>query len=286
MPMLCGYSQSVGDTISIIKDAKNVKITKSPEKTRIYGEYTGEDGKESFFFYTIDNIIEKEECEDGDHTWNFSLPYYAWGGDLENENLKSKKLRNIILLADHIYAGWRFNYHDKGKLKNCFEVGIRNIVGLGWQQRERGPLFSIGLGFGINRLNSENGCIFDKERDRIFLTPMAEGKEKTHSYLDIYKIELPLMIRQPLGQCCSFSVGAALSLNFYAGASATTSNGNVTEKRVYKGLQQRFLSTDIFASFNIFGLGVYASWNPIGLFNSSFGPDAKGWSIGIDVISR
>lgn len=279
-----GFSQAPADTIGIIKEARNLTITKSDEKTKIYAEYVGEDGKESFFYYAIDHIIHEEECDDSDTGWNISLPYYMTEAENGCKN-NGSGIKRYLIGADHIYAGWRFNYYDKGKIKNSFETGIRNLVGIGWQRKDKGPLFSVGVGFGIRRFNSKEGYAYNKKNDRLTLDPFSLEGEKRSSYLDLYTVHIPFIMRQRVGRYFAFTAGVSLNLNVYASASTLGEFNSISERIDYIGLQQRFVTTDIFASINLFGVGVYASWNPIGMFQSSFGPMVKGWSIGIDIIS-
>lgn len=289
MMSLSAVSQTVGDTIGTVKDARNVIITKSEEKTKIYAEYVGDDGKESFFYYAIDHISRGEGCEEYDDSWSFSFPYHRIAGlsDSEKQVLinNRKKVRHIVIAADHIYAGWRLNYNDKEGIKNCFEAGIRNVIGLGWQRGLSGPLFSIGVGFGMNRYNSQHGFMFVKNNDELLLERIAGGKEKRKSYMDFYTIHVPLIYKQPVGRYASFSLGTTLNFNFYVSAVSETKIESAIETIKFKGMQQRLFSPDIFVSFNIFGVGIYSTWTPSSLFQSGFGPSVKGWTIGVDIIS-
>ncbi|MDE6297759.1 MAG: hypothetical protein K2L89_07915 [Muribaculaceae bacterium] len=275
------------DTIGYIINPKNIEITQSESKAKIFAEYTGEDGKDSFYFFSKDYNTEMDECEDIDNSWNFSLPYYRLEDlnecELKALNRNKNKIRRFLIGADHIYFGWRFNYSAKGLLKNSFETGIRNIVGIGWQRGLRGPIFSIGLGMGIAHFDSKDHFVFSKEGDRLILSERSSGK--IHSYSDIYSFKIPLTVKQAIGRFCSFSVGASINLNFYASAETKIKGTDTYTTTNYKGLQQRIVSGELFTSVNILGVGLYASWQPFTIFEPMYGPAAKGWSIGIDIIS-
>ncbi len=55
------------------------------------------------------------------------------------------------------------------------------------------------------------------------------------------------------------------------------------EKERIKGLQQRLFTAELFASIGIGGFAVYGSWQPVSLFRAPYGPELKGWSIGINL---
>lgn len=275
------------DTIGYVLQPHNIVITRSENKAKIYAEYSGEDGKDSFYFYTKNySNTSDNDCEYLENNWNISLPYYRLEdlNECEVNALKrnKNKIRRFLIGADHIYLGWRFNYHNKGNIKNSFETGIRNIIGIGWQRGLNGPIFSIGAGIGMARYSTHDKYGFNKRNDTLITSLLAE---KEHSYLDIFTLKIPLALKQPMGRYCSLSLGASLNINFYAAAETKTKIENINISTQYKGLQQRVISGDIFASINIFGVGLYTSWQPISLFETGFGPAVKGWSIGIDITS-
>ncbi len=283
------FSQAPGDTIAIVKEAKNILITKSEEKTKIYAEYLGEDGKESFFYYAINHIELDDDCVDYSVGCSFSLPYHQINPITDCERralLKNKrKVRRLLVGADHIYAGWRFNYNDKKGIRNSFEFGIRNLIGISWQRGFNGPSFTIGAGLGMKRFDSQKDFMYFKRGDALILEDERRDQEKSGSYMDIFTLHLPFTFKQPIGKYTSFSLGASLNFNFYASAVSKSKMGLATETEKFKGLQQNLISPDIFVSFNIFGVGIYGSWNPVALFQSAYGPGIKGWAIGIDIIS-
>ena len=81
------------------------------------------------------------------------------------------KTERNVTACRHIYWGWRFNYDDKRSVKNCFEVGIRDIVGVTWQRR--GAEFEIGLGMGFKRFLADDGFSYSKKGDAIRLLPVG-----------------------------------------------------------------------------------------------------------------
>ena len=278
------------DTIIALDSARNITVTQTPGKARIYADFTGKDGKESFFYYTLDSSVNGQPLEDYDSGWSISLPYYKHGlsanSRMQMLRQGSNKVMRELVIADCIYSGLRMCYNENGAIKNGLEAGVRNLIGLRWRRGLKSPSFSIGVGFGFLHLATNMDMAFRKDGDKLILSkPMqAEGEAKGSS-MNLYTIHIPLMLRQNIGRYCYFTLGGSVNLNVYASASRETGRNNIDHSIRYKELQQRLLTADIFASVNLFGIGVYASWNPIPMFQSWYGPGIKGWSIGLDLLT-
>lgn len=284
LPLMEVEAQEKVDTVGVITNPTNITITSENGRKRVYADYKGEDGRDSFFYYATSERSIKETAECEEESLIYSFPYYRsvqWSEcNLASE---SRKVKRVVLVADNIYLGWRFNYGKKGEIKNSFQFGVRNLIGIGWQYAGKGPIFSIGAGLGFSRYGSKDTYIYSKSSDKLLLIPTEEQKKKSN--LDVWTLHVPLTLRQPIGKYCSASIGTAFNLNFHAQAFSSTKRGEILTTSTIKGLQQRSVSFDLFASFNVFGAGVYFCWNPVSLFQSFYGPDVKGYSIGINLLS-
>ena len=94
---------------------------------------------------------------------------------------------------------------------------------------------------------------------------------------------VPVMITQKIGKHGSFSLAGIMNFNTYATVSNRFERKDHVEKERIKGFQQRLLTAELFASIGIGGFAVYGSWQPVSLFSAPYGPELKGWSIGLDL---
>ena len=73
----------------------------------------------------------------------------------------------------------------------------------------------------------------------------------------------------------------ATPINTYAQARTELDFGSHKTTTLYKGLQQRLFTAELTATLGICDIiGVYASWSPMTLFQSPYGPRLRSWSIG------
>ncbi len=87
-----------------------------------------------------------------------------------------------------------------------------------------------------------------------------------------------------MGRDVEFVAGAVGYLNTYARAMTEVEMDNCKYKTKYTGLQQRLFTTELTASLGLCDvLGIYASWSPMTLFQSTFGPQLKSWSLGATI---
>lgn len=284
-------ASETGDTIGTVKDARNVLVTKEKGKIKVYSEYTGADGKDTFFYYSAENEVKEDPSEfTPDHSgFDISLPFYNHEqerADSDYGEVIRKSIRNTLLVGDDIYWGWRFNYNDKRNVTNGFEAGIKNIIGIGWQRGVTGPMVSIGVGLGVKRFTTKDPFAFKVENDILSLEESKGNYSKISSSLNYYTIHLPIILRQNIGKICAINIGWIFDFNIYADArNSYKSSDYVTTKIKYTGIQQRFLTGELNVGFSIYGIGIYASWAPVSLFSTQYGPSIKGWSVGVNILT-
>lgn len=268
-------AQERADTVKEIENARNVLITRNGNTTLIdvkLGTSSGYTG----YKYELDVKAGRGEVNDlFPDNWGMDLPFVNLGKNKEVSSLKSYSIG-----FRHLYWGWRFNYDKKGLVKNCFEVGIRDILGYGWR-RGRSE-FEIGLGFGMRRLLAADGCMYVKNGDRLVLESVAEGMEATMSRLDVVSFQVPLLYNLKMSDSWCMSIGGVVNFNTYAKAVGKTIERGRKSKNVMKGLHQNFMTPEILGTIYFDGVGFYGAWSPVALFKDGYGPEVKGWSIGVD----
>lgn len=274
-------AQVPADTVRVIDNARNVIITSKDGKTTVTADYTDREGSALKFRYDVDVVPSDDIDREFSDNWGMDFPFIGPRCIDCEEKRHDAKVRRYVTGFRHLYWGWRFNDGDKGNVRNCFEVGIRDLIGVSWQRR--GSELEIGAGIGMKRFSVAKGYAYTKDGDRILPVAMEEGVNVRHSRLDMLFFHVPVLYNQHIGRYFKFTLGGVLNLNTYAKANAEFGDDKHHEKISYKGLQQNLVTVDALAAVNIGGFGIYASWSPMKLFNKKYGPELKGWSLGIDL---
>lgn len=153
-----------------------------------------------------------------------------------------------------------------------------------WSRGSYTPSFSIGLGIGFQRYYAQDGFMFSRIGSNLVVVPVEEGYRVKSTALHVFNFQVPLLFSLPLGRYVKFTAGGIGVFNTYAYARTEISNGRSKIKTTYKGLQQRLFTAELMCSLGVCDiLGIYASWSPMTLFESPYGPQLKSWSIGATV---
>ena len=271
------------DTVKMIEHPDRVVVTRLGNTTSVEAATADSLGM-SVFNYDVN--VDNRSGEDAGDSWDIDFPFFKIGDNGVEECCRRRspgKLTRSMIGVGHLYIGQRFNYHDKGNVRNMYELGIRNLIGVKWSRGGYLPDFSIGLGVSLQRYSSQIGWVYGKEGSRLVMTPLDPGANSASSHLYVTTFQIPVMLTQPIGRRVQFMLGGVACFNSYAKATTTVEVGNVEYKSEYKGLQQRLLTADVVCALGIESIGVYASWSPVALFKSPYGPELKAWSIGVTI---
>ncbi|MDE6638483.1 MAG: hypothetical protein K2K32_09660 [Muribaculaceae bacterium] len=264
------------DTVKIIKNAEKILVSRDADTTLIEVESESEYGKEQFS-YTVK--VEDSLADDDDSSIEFEIPFGI--GKDKTKHKKYSRLRTFVFFLGNPYIGQRFNYSDKGNVKNSLELGFRDIIGMGWNRGSHTPTFSIGVGIGSQWYRAQDGFAYSRDGSNLVLLPAGNDYYVKSTWLYVLNFQVPLLLTIPMGSGFKFTLGGIGCFNTYACAQTEFLKGATKIKTTYKGLQQRLFTTDLMCSLGVCDiLGVYASWSPMTLFKSPYGPQFKSWSIG------
>ncbi|MDE6290454.1 MAG: hypothetical protein K2M16_02875 [Muribaculaceae bacterium] len=262
------------DTVKLIDNPQKVIVSRTGDTTVIEVEKQTDCGKDLFTYN-----VTVEEADDSEPSFDLEIPF-GIGKDREAHKC-SPRLRTSVILVGHGYLGQRFNYFDKGNVKNSIEVGFREAVGIRWSRGVYGPSFSTGIGIGTQIYHAQDGFAYAKVGSSLVLLPVESGASVKSTQLYVLNFQIPLMLTVPIGREVKFTLGAVGCFNSYARAHTEISKDAVKIKTTYKGLQQRLFTAELTSSIGVCDiLGVYASWSPMTLFQSPYGPRLKSWSLG------
>ncbi|MDE6342183.1 MAG: hypothetical protein K2K93_07685 [Muribaculaceae bacterium] len=266
------------DTLNVIDGADRITVSRKGDTTTIKVEKPALYGTDVVSY----DVVVKDD-DDSEPNIDFELPFGIGKKD-NGDKSSARRLRTYFFTLGNIYIGQRFNYSDKGNVKNSIEGGWRDVIGMGWSLGKTGPSFSIGAGFGFKRYHAQDGFVYAKEGSNLVIVPAAEGCTVKSTELNVFNFQVPLIFTVPLGSDVKFAAGAVGCFNTYAMAHTEILKGNSKYKTVYKGLQQRLFTAEFTCTLGLFDIiGVYASWSPMTLFQSPYGPQLKSWSIGATV---
>lgn len=278
-----GNAQEVTDTVKVIDNARNIVVTRDGDKTKVEADYENDNGMPMRFLYEVAVNSKAASADEFDDDWGMDLPFVKTRSIDREDETRGGKVRTWRYVTGfrHIYWGWRFNYGDKGHVKNCFEAGIRDLIGVSWQRR--GAELEIGAGIGMKRFLADDGFIYSGNGDSVLIGPYSGDGEVVHSRMDFFLFHVPVIYTQRIYKELKFSVGGVVNFNTYAKAFTETRIKKSNNKMNFKGLQQNLVTVDALLSINLAGMGLYGCWSPVELFKKDYGPAVKAWSIGVEL---
>lgn len=268
------------DTVKVIEGASNLTVSRNGDTTLVEVEKNTDLGKDLFSYKVT--VEEQDESDEGS-VIDFEIPF-GIGKEEKSSSSDKRRLQTHLFALGNLYFGQRFNYSGKGNVRNSFETGIRNVIGIRWSHGAYTPSFSVGLGFGTSRFTARKGFVYAKEGSELILKPVEEGGKVRWTDVNVLNFQVPLLCTLPIGRNVEFSGGVVAYFNTFAQARTEVDFGDYKTTTLYKGLQQRLFNAELTASIGISDIiGFYASWSPMPIFKAPFGPEFKSWSIGVTI---
>lgn len=260
------------DTLATLvrPDSVRVAVTPSSLSVTASGRSHGEP-------YTYEYTTETDAGEVNGQ-WDIELPFTRSQSDLPG-----LRRRWAIFSLDECYLGITRSVRAPGGMRGGWEIGIRNVLGLRYSPVKGGPDFTLGIGLGYRSANVSHGAHLAGDRGVIGLVPTPEGM-KASSRIHLYRVEIPLMLKQNLWSGLALKIGGILNLNTYMKATTKEKTGGVTTKTVYKGLHQRFATVDMYGALGWDeDFSLYVRYSPARVFDKGFGPEFSQLSFGITI---
>lgn len=266
------------DTLAIIKAPHSILITKGEGSAGI--EVRGTKDNEDFFYgYNVETdsvVTDNAKAADSPEEWNIDFPF---------SSKDKRKAQSSLRVLKNIYCGAFIPVASADGLKTSWEGGIGEIVGYGWRQSPRAPIFSAGFGFGFSELKCSKGYMFAKQGQALSITRASEGDRDVSAVFRLWSLRFPFMMTYEFGNSpdtrFGFSLGVVLNLNVNATAFSQTWHGDVRYKQFFDGLHQRIMTADILAVIGgVDAIGVYVRYSPMRLMKKNFGPDMSVISVG------
>lgn len=268
------------DTVKVINNATYITVERIGDQTTVKAVIPDSGNSASFDLYTYQvntNDNAADRYNPGLGNMMLELPFMR---QTTKSGTATKKAKPCITVLKYMYWGWNFNYDGKAGLKNSFELGIADFVGVDWHTSRKTTL-GIGLGFGLNRITSRDNRLFVRTGDMLSMTDAPAGSVPDFARWDILRFQIPLMYSQKLGNSFGFALAPIINFNTYATATNRYTLDGIRYTEKIKGLNPRLLTVDLMATVGIVnGLGIYAKWSPMTSMQSAYGPTFRNFSIG------
>jgi|GEM_PF-848089 len=289
-------SVPAADTIKVIDNATRVLVTKNGNTTVIstmMDDGTGPNRTE--YRYTVqikDRTPARKLTEEMESGIFRGLPFLGQRVASDDDKATSStaasrrkwKPKRYVTALRNIYWGWNFAYDGKEGLRNCFEVGVAEVIGIEWKPWRKGPDFSVGLGFGMKRFLGSDGMLFGMDADRLMLVSAPSDVKITKARWDVWAFHIPLMAGWNPYRELRLAAGALVNFNTYSKAWNATEADGMRHSVTFKGLQQRLVTVDFTVLAGLReGVGIYAKWSPVPLMQRCYGPYFRTWTLGVSL---
>lgn len=189
-----------------------------------------------------------------------------------------------IFLSD-LYIGWGGNSNDNIDVlkKKHTELGVLNLVALGYNFNQHSTMVSAGIGFNWTGYSLKKPGQWTMSNDGVVgVISLPEPYKKHRAALLVRSMQFPIMIHHNLGNHFNIAAGPVLNWNFYASMSNAHSVDNDDYTTSTHGLHQRKFSVDGIVKLTYRGVGAFLRYSPQSLFKSGYGPDIKNrWTLGL-----
>lgn len=258
------------DTLQNISNANSIVVTRTGDKTDII--VRGLKSDPDFYYSLSTDISDNTDGSNiaGQDEWLPSFPFLR----------ERPRHRTQLVYGRDFYIGGAMPVSAPHGLSSSIEVGMGYIGGLEFTPWQKGPEFTIGLGFHYRQYTLHYGQIFRAHDHRLEI--IDAGTDNVSSRLRNFGFQIPLSIYQPIYKDFGVTVGAAAVFNTFTRAASDYTIGDTHHHQSYRGLHQRLLTADIFASFGWkSNLGFYVRYSPSSIFTSQWGPEFKTISFGV-----
>ena len=173
------------------------------------------------------------------------------------------------------YAGAANNSNVAGGV----DLGI-NIIEVGVRPYSTGTV-ALGADFLLDTYHPTSGKYFLSGGHSTAIVPSIFSKIR-YSTATVIAFGIPLNFTQRLSDNLAITVGAAAKINMNASTRLvyTNSDNKWNTDRV-SGIYTNRVTYDIHCSVDVSGFGIYASYSPMNVFESGYGPNFEMFSVGL-----
>lgn len=269
------------DTVKVIKNPERVTITRSGGEVLLNVDGYGL-GKRYEYQYRVapDGNGRLATSHREGRNWSLNHPFRA-------EDTVSTKPHFEFFLSDFHFGWGGAAVSDGDAMKSSInEIGVLNVIGLGYVFNANRSRISLGVGFKWSNFGLRNPYCWTRSDDGVLGYERMEFKHSKHkAKLQVRSMQVPLMFNQSLGKKWSVAVGGVMNWNCYASATTHYRIDKTDTDVTVRGLNQRKISFDVYAMVAWRSLGVYFRYAPQSVLKDGYGPEYKNrWMLGITLL--
>lgn len=282
-PIFAMAQTAPADTVKVIPNAERISVTMQDNKTVVTALMPTDDGTGSFYKYTYEVTVDKNKRIDA-NDFILKFPFMKNNEPASDEcDNKPFKTRRYFTGMKYVYWGWNFNYDNKAGIKNSFEIAAADLIGIDWCTSRKTTL-GVGLGFGFNRVTTDDKMLFVKDMDALAVASAPDEAEVDFARWDTWRFQIPLMFSQKLAGDFGFGLATIVNFNTYSTATNRYKIDRTRYTETIKGLNQRLVTVDFMATLGfVNGIGAYVKWSPMTAMQNLYGPSFRNFSIGVNL---
>lgn len=261
------------DTLSVVRNAHSVVVTRSPGANTI--TVVGQGDNPDFFYQYKSEVNDTIGANAGaaDQEWGLSLPFLR----------EQRRQKSEVSWLAHTYIGICMPVDGPDGLDQSVDVGFGKLVGLNYTPWKKGPTFSFGVGFFLQKFALHRNQMFAMDGKQLIITDAPEGATDKHVRLFNFGFDVPLTVTQEISHGFKFSAGVIGKFNTYTTASNKFTVDGRSYEQSFKGLQQRILTYDIYGAVGWDDFALYFRYAPVSMFKSGNGPQFDVISFGVNL---
>lgn len=263
------------DTIADVKKPERVVILENDSVVNV--KIKGKEDNEAFTLDYIKAVAPGTESISKEHSsnWDFSLPL----------GIKKKGKSHSEFSMGGIGFGF-VSAVDAPKemdvdMFSSFEI-FADLMTL--SRYTSNNKHEIGLGFGIDwknyRMTGRTRFGSDESGNLIF-TDYKQGVDPKFSRIKVFSLTVPLKYRYHFTRKFSAGLSAIVNFNTYASTKTRYMEDGKNAKEMNKNIHQRPVTMDLQATVRWHSISIYAKYSPCSVLRSDFGPNFKGFSVGL-----
>ena len=269
---------SHADTVRVINNPERVVITENDGKVSVVVNGENGNAQNTYTYQSKNKDSEKTDDEDS-RDYGVRIPFKK--GDTRTGGRWEVFFGGVYLGWGHTNATGAWH----GTTGKTFEVGVLNVIGLGYHFGDRNRL-SLGMGYQAKYHALKKGyCFADDAQNNVVIANYPANYDHTSSEVLVHTMQVPLLYAKGFGKRCWIYGGGTMNWNFHA----TYNNHYELENKksvneTTRKLHQRKISFDMLAGVQWRGLGVYFRYSPKALFKEGYGPELnKSWTVGLSL---
>ena len=273
----CAFEQT--DTIVNVCDAKQVSVVTSDSLLEV--NINGQKDNPSYRFNFRHPLSERATTVISESSeWDFS--FFSMPG---SKKWQPNKSRHLDVNTTYIDLGLSSAVNADSRLNvnmgSSWEIYL-NLCSLVGIEGKKSAL-NLGFGFGWRNFRLKDDVRFCKTGNKISLENYPENAEIDFSRVKLFHLSFPLSFSYALGKTGYADIAVIPNLNTYASIKTRYKLDGDRQKDFNKKIHHNTTTVDFRLALYWKNLGCYFKYNPVNVFNTTYGPKFQTFTTGITI---